>query len=57
MAMIGFVGLGIMGHAMALHLSGAGFDVVVWNRTASKADDLGAAGAALVRSPAAVASQ
>lgn len=57
MAMIGFVGLGIMGHAMALNLVDAGFDVVVWNRTASKADDLVAAGAASVQSPAEVASQ
>lgn len=57
MAMIGFVGLGIMGHAMALNLVDAGFDVVVWNRTASKADDLVAAGAASVHSPAEVASQ
>lgn len=57
MAMIGFVGLGIMGHAMALNLIDAGFDVVVWNRTASKADDLVAAGAASVHSPAEVASR
>jgi 3-hydroxyisobutyrate dehydrogenase len=57
MAMIGFVGLGIMGHAMASNLVDAGFDVVVWNRTASKADDLVAAGAASVHSPAEVASR
>jgi len=57
MARIGFVGLGIMGHAMALNLVDAGFDVVVWNRTASKADDLVAAGAASAHSPADLASQ
>jgi 3-hydroxyisobutyrate dehydrogenase len=57
MEMIGFVGLGIMGHAMALNLVDAGFDVVVWNRTSSKADDLVSAGAASAHSPAEVASR
>jgi 3-hydroxyisobutyrate dehydrogenase len=57
MEMIGFVGLGIMGHAMALNLVDSGFDVVVWNRTASKADDLVSAGAASAHSPAEVASR
>jgi len=35
---IGFIGLGIMGGPMAGHLQRAGHDVVVFNRTASKAD-------------------
>jgi 3-hydroxyisobutyrate dehydrogenase len=52
---IGFVGLGIMGHAMAANLVRAGFDTVVWNRTASKADDLVAIGATVVSTPADVA--
>ncbi|CAM3488416.1 NAD(P)-dependent oxidoreductase [Isoptericola cucumis] len=34
---IGFVGLGPMGAPMARNLLGAGFDVALWNRTASKA--------------------
>jgi len=51
---IGFVGLGIMGHGMAHNLLSAGFDTVVWNRTASRADDLLAAGATWAGSPAAV---
>jgi len=54
---IGFVGLGIMGHAMAANLARAGFDTVVWNRTRSKADDLAALGATALSSPADVARQ
>ncbi|MGE5246044.1 MAG: NAD(P)-dependent oxidoreductase [Betaproteobacteria bacterium] len=42
---VGFIGLGNMGHGMAANLVRAGFDVTVWNRTASRADDLVAAGA------------
>lgn len=37
---IGFVGLGIMGAAMARNLSKAGFPVTVYNRTREKADAL-----------------
>lgn len=55
MADIGFVGLGIMGQAMARNLLAAGFDVVVWNRTPSKAQDLADAGANVAPSPSAVA--
>ncbi|GMR02912.1 MAG: NAD(P)-dependent oxidoreductase [Acidimicrobiia bacterium] len=55
MAEIGFIGLGIMGHAMTANLLKAGFDTVVWNRTGSRADDLVAAGARQAASPAAVA--
>ena len=57
MATIGFGGLGIMGHAMALNLVDGGFDVVVWNRTASKTDDLVGAGATSAHSPADLASR
>lgn len=32
----GFLGIGIMGNAMAANLLKAGFDVTVWNRTAGK---------------------
>jgi 3-hydroxyisobutyrate dehydrogenase len=43
--MIGFIGLGIMGRAMARRLVDAGHRVTVWNRVASKATELVAAGA------------
>ncbi len=52
MSDIGFIGLGIMGHAMAANPVRAGFDTVVWNRTASKADDLASIGASVASSPA-----
>jgi 3-hydroxyisobutyrate dehydrogenase len=38
---IGFLGLGIMGSRMARNLRKAGFDVVVWNRTRARAEELG----------------
>lgn len=37
MSSVGFVGIGIMGRGMSANLVRTGFDVVVWNRTASKA--------------------
>jgi 3-hydroxyisobutyrate dehydrogenase-like beta-hydroxyacid dehydrogenase len=48
----GFLGLGVMGAAMAGRLVAAGHDVVVWNRTASAADELVAAGARRAATPA-----
>jgi 3-hydroxyisobutyrate dehydrogenase len=48
---IGFIGLGIMGAAMAKRLVEAGHRVAVWNRTASKADPLVALGARKAASP------
>jgi 3-hydroxyisobutyrate dehydrogenase-like beta-hydroxyacid dehydrogenase len=39
---VGIVGTGRMGSAMAARLEQSGFDLVVWNRTASKAGDLAA---------------
>ncbi len=54
MTQIGFIGLGIMGHAMAGNLLEAGFDTVVWNRTVSRADDLVERGARRAESPAGV---
>jgi 3-hydroxyisobutyrate dehydrogenase len=57
MAAIGFVGLGIMGHGMAANLIAAGIETAVWNRTASRADDLVAHGAVPLPSPADVASE
>lgn len=49
---LGFLGLGNMGAAIAGRLVNAGYDVVVWNRTASAADELVAAGARLASDPA-----
>lgn len=56
MESVGFVGLGIMGHAMAANLIAAGIDIAVWNRTTSRADDLVADGASLLSSAAEIAS-
>lgn len=54
---IGYLGLGIMGSAMAANLHRVGFELVVWNRTASKAEPLRATGATVAASPADVARQ
>jgi 3-hydroxyisobutyrate dehydrogenase-like beta-hydroxyacid dehydrogenase len=48
---IGFIGLGLMGKPMAMNLLKAGYGVTVWNRTASRAEELVAAGAKLAQSP------
>ena len=55
MGTLGFIGLGIMGRSMAMNLVNAGEPVVVWNRTASRCDDLVAMGATAAASPAEVA--
>ena len=39
---VAFLGLGIMGRPMAENLMAAGFEVVAWNRTRSRAEGLGA---------------
>ena len=49
---VGFIGLGIMGRGMARNLLQAGFPLCVWNRTASRTDELVAAGAEAATSPA-----
>src|SRR5258708_24731396 len=49
---VGFIGLGGMGLAMATNLLKAGFDLLVYNRTAEKARPLLENGARLARSPA-----
>ena len=46
------IGLGPMGQAMVRTLMAGGHPVTVWNRTASRADDLVAEGAARAASPA-----
>jgi len=48
---IGFIGLGIMGLPMASHLLKAGYEVIIFNRTMSKAQPLVGIGAKLVGSP------
>lgn len=47
---LGFVGMGIMGSAMATNLLKAGHPVMVWNRTRAKAEALTAAGATVADS-------
>ena len=44
---IGFIGLGVMGHSLAGHILDAGFDLHLYNRSSSKADDLVEKGAVL----------
>ena len=55
MKRIGFIGLGIMGTAMAGHLMDAGYELTVYNRTRKKADALVARGAQYEDSPGACA--
>lgn len=50
-AKVGFLGLGIMGSAMALNLVKAGYEVCVYNRTASRTAPLVEAGATALESP------
>jgi 3-hydroxyisobutyrate dehydrogenase-like beta-hydroxyacid dehydrogenase len=52
---VGLMGLGLMGTPMGLNLLEAGFPLTVWNRTASRAGSLVAAGARLAASPRATA--
>ena len=52
---VGFIGLGLMGKPMSLNLLKAGFAVTVWNRTASRAEDVVAAGGTLAKSAREVA--
>jgi len=49
--MIGFIGLGSMGSAMASSLLKAGYALPVYNRTRSKAEPLAAKGAHMANSP------
>lgn len=54
---VGFVGLGIMGRGMSRNLLKAGFDLTIWNRTASRMEELVAEGASPAASPADLASK
>ncbi len=49
---VAFLGTGRMGAPMAANLARGGFDVRVWNRTASRAEALAADGAVVTSSPA-----
>ncbi len=53
MSTVGFLGIGIMGSGMSRNLLAAGFDVMVWNRTESKAAAI--EGAVVAGSPREVA--
>lgn len=55
MKKIGIVGLGIMGHGMAVNFLKNGYELYVWNRHADKAKDL--KGAKVCKSPKEVAEQ
>ncbi|MDD9956091.1 MAG: NAD(P)-binding domain-containing protein [Anaerolineaceae bacterium] len=57
MARIGYIGLGIMGAAMARNLMKAGHELVVHNRSRAIVDSLAAEGASAASSPAEVAGQ
>ncbi len=54
---IGFIGLGLLGQAMALRLVQQGFSLVVWNRELERSVPLAAAGALVAESPAEVAAR
>ena len=49
---VGFIGLGAMGHPMALNLVRAGHELAVYNRTPGRAAELERAGARVAQSPA-----
>jgi 2-hydroxy-3-oxopropionate reductase len=52
---VGFIGLGIMGKPMAKNLIEAGHELVLYNRTREKAEDLAGDGATVAESPREVA--
>ncbi len=54
---VGFIGLGIMGKPMARNLLKAGYELVIYNRSREKADELAEEGATAAASPREVAEQ
>lgn len=54
---VGFIGLGIMGRPMAENLIGAGHELVLYNRTREKAEELAGDNATVAGSPREVAEQ
>ncbi|EAE1530311.1 NAD(P)-dependent oxidoreductase [Listeria monocytogenes] len=57
MEKIGFVGIGVMGSSMAGHLLEAGYEVLVYTRTKTKAEDLLDKGALWVETPGELANK
>jgi 3-hydroxyisobutyrate dehydrogenase-like beta-hydroxyacid dehydrogenase len=55
MASVGLIGLGLMGRPMAANLLKAGHELTIWNRTASRGDELVAKGAKRGATPREVA--
>lgn len=55
MKKIGFVGTGVMGSSMASHLLEAGYDIFIYTRTKSKAEELLTKGAKWIDTPQALA--
>lgn len=49
---VALLGLGTMGHGMAMNLLKAGFPLTVWNRTRAKAEPLAQLGATIAETPA-----
>jgi 3-hydroxyisobutyrate dehydrogenase len=47
---IGLIGIGLLGQPIAVRLLDAGFDLVVWNRTPEKCDELAELGAVVAES-------
>ena len=56
MARVAFCGIGLMGAHMAGRLLDAGHDLTVWNRTASRTEELHERGATVARTPSEAAS-
>ena len=54
---IGFIGLGIMGGAMAANVLRAGYELTVWNRTPGRITPLAETGAAVAADPADLAAR
>src|SRR5574337_552319 len=54
---IGFIGLGLLGQAMALRLLKQGLPLVVWNREPERCVPVAAAGAVVAVSPSEVAAR
>jgi len=52
---VGYIGMGIMGNAMAKNLLKAGFELTIWNRSAAKCRTLADEGASIAESPVAMA--
>ena len=48
---LGWIGTGVMGHAMAGHLLASGYPLTVYNRTKSRAEGLLACGARWADTP------